>query len=135
MSRLDARHPRILWQAGDVADDVRPALAAVARDLEIAIVGADPDHLRILRRLADGVDRRVHLGVRVVDGDAAGLLLLLLRGIVRREVGRDALPRLAKVARAMEELRADVDRAVARRADVDGRVPVEAELPLLVVRQ
>ena len=113
---------------GDVAGDVRPGLAAVARQLQVAVVGADPDHLRVLRRLADRVDRRVHLGRRVVDRDAARLLLLLLLRVVRRQVGRDALPRLAAVARAEEELRADVERALLRRAEVDRRVPVEAQL-------
>src|SRR5438067_8199481 len=35
----------------------------------------------------------------------------------------------------MEELRADVDRAVSRGADVDGRVPIETELSFLIERQ
>src|SRR4029077_15815561 len=51
------------------------------------------------------------------------------------EVGRDALPCLAEIARAKQELRAEVDGALARGAHVNGRVPVEAELPLLVARE
>ena len=39
------------------------------------------------------------------------------------------------VARAEEELRADVERAVLRGAHVDRRVPVEAQLPFLVAGQ
>jgi hypothetical protein len=70
----------------------------------------------------------VHLGGGVVHRDSAGLLLLLLFRIVGGEVGRDALPGVAPVARAEEELRADVDGALLRRAGVDGGVPVEAQL-------
>ena len=96
------------------ADDVRPVLAAVARDLDVAVVGADPDHVRVLRRFADRIDRRVHLGRRVVDGDAAGFLLLLLLRIVRGQIRRDAIPAVAVIARAEQELRADVDRRLLR---------------------
>src|SRR5262249_60908442 len=64
---------------------------------------------------------------------AAGLLLLLLFGIVRGQIGRDLLPRLPVVLRAEEELRSEVDRAAG--ADVNRRVPVEAQLPFLVAGQ
>src|SRR5205814_2342246 len=127
--------PGVLRETFDVADDVSPGLAAVARYLHVAVVGSGPDEVRVFRRLADRVDGRVHLRRRVVNGDAAGLLLLLLFGVVRRQVGRDALPGLAVVARAEEELRADVDGALLRRAEVDRRVPVVAELALLVMRE
>src|SRR5207237_10240517 len=89
----------------------------------------------ILGRFRDRVDRRVQLGRRVVDRDAPGLLLALLGGIVRRQIRRDALPRLPKITRPEEELRADIDRAALRGTDVDGRVPVETQLLLLVMRQ
>ena len=77
----------------------------------------------------------MHLGRRVVDRDAPGLLLALLGGIVRRQIRGDALPRLPKITRPEEELRADIDRAALRGTDVDGRVPVETQLLLLVMRQ
>src|SRR5205085_3301938 len=129
------RDPGVLRQAADVPDDVRPRFAAVARDLEVAVVRAGPDEVRVFRRLADRVDGRVHLRRRVVHGDAARLLLLLLFGVVRRQVGRDALPGLPVVARAEEELRADVDGALLRGTQVNRRVPVVAELALLVLRE
>ena len=129
-ARLDGADPRILRQALHVADDVRPGLAAIARELHVAVVGAHPDHVAVLRRLADRVDRRVHLGRRVVDRDAARFFLLLLERVVRGEVGRDAVPVLALVARAEQELRADVDRALLVRAHFDRRVPVVAQLLL-----
>jgi hypothetical protein len=107
-------------------------LAAVARDLHVAVVGAGPDHLRIERRLADHADGRVLLGGRVVDGDAARLLLLLPLRIVGGQVGRDPLPGVAAIGGTEEELRGDVDDALLRRAGRDGRVPVEAQLLLVV---
>ena len=92
IARLHPADPRILRHARDVADDVGPGLAAVARDLDIAVIGADPDDRLIFRRFADRVDRGVHFRRRIVDGDAARLLLLLLLGIVRAQVRRDAIP-------------------------------------------
>src|SRR2546430_14349646 len=50
-------------------------------------------------------------------------------------MGRGALPRVPERARAERDLRADVDGAPLRRADVNRRVPVEAELLLLVMRE
>ena len=56
---------------GDVADDVGPGFAAVPGQLQVAVVGARPDDLRILRRFGDREDRGVHLGGGVVHRDAA----------------------------------------------------------------
>ena len=75
----------------------------------------------------------MHLRRGVVDCDAAGLLLLLLLRIVGGQIGRDALPRFAVIARAEEKLRADVDGPLLRGAHVDRRVPVEPHLPLFVI--
>ena len=68
---LNRRHDRSAAEPADVARDIRPGLAAVFGDLDVAVVGTHPNHLRAVRRLADGVDRRVHLGRRVVDRRAA----------------------------------------------------------------
>ena len=124
--RRHVRDPRARGEPGQVLAHVRPRLAAVARDLKIAVVGAHPDHVRVLGRLADGVHRAVVLGGRVVHRQATGLLLLQLQRIVRGQVGRDLLPRVAHVARAIQVLRAHVERAA--RAHVHRRVPVEAQL-------
>jgi hypothetical protein len=67
-----------------------------------------------------------------VDGDAAGLFLLLLVRIVRGQVGRDAVPALAVIARTEQKLRADVDRALLVRRERDRRVPVPAQLFVVV---
>src|SRR2546430_1088421 len=75
----------------------------------------------------------MHLRIRIVDGDTAGLFLLLLFGIIGGEIGRDAIPRLSVVARTEQKLRADVDSAFFVRAQVDGSVPVEAQLAFAVV--
>ena len=78
------------------------------------------------------VNRGVHFGRRIVDRDAAGFFLLLLFGIVGRQVGRNAVPRLPVIARTEQKLRADVDRALFVGAHVDGRVPVEAQFLLAI---
>ncbi len=131
-ARLDPAHPgsrRQIPPRGEVA----PVLAAVARELHAPVVGAHPDEALVLGRLADRVDAGVHLRRGVVDGDAARLLLLLLRSVVAGQVRRDALPVVAPVAGAEEQLRADVERRLVGGAARDGRVPVEAQL-LLVER-
>src|SRR4029453_7363052 len=132
-ARVHRGDASFLAHARDVGGDVGPGLAAVPRYLDVAVVGPGPDHAPAARRLADGVDRRVHLRGGVVHRDAARLLLLLLHGVVRRERGRDALPVLPAVSGAEQELPAEVDRPLRVGAGEDGRVPVEAEL-LLVAR-
>src|SRR5205085_7334689 len=52
-----------------------------------------------------------------------------------RQIGRDALPRLSVIARAKQKLRADVNRSVLRRAHLNRRVPVVAQLAFLVIGQ
>src|SRR5437879_8577067 len=83
---LDPRDPAGGRQPGDVACQIGPRRSAVARELKVAVVGPDPDRLRVARALRDLVDRRVHLRGRVVDRDAAGLLLLLLMWVILRVV-------------------------------------------------
>ena len=86
----------------------------------------------VLGRFADRENRGVHFGRGIVDRDAAGLFLFLFLRIVRRQIGRDAFPGLAVIARAEKKLRADVDRPFLVRRKRDRRVPVEAQLFLVV---
>ena len=130
-ARLDPRDPARFRQAGDVSGDVGPVPSPVPGELDVAVVGADPDGVRVARGLADHGDGRVGLRRGVVDGDAARLFLALLLRIVGGEIGRDALPRVAAIPGTEEELRRDVDDALLRRARGDGRVPVEAQLLLV----
>src|SRR5262249_13088809 len=106
---FDAGDPGVFGQAGNFIDYVGPGLAAVARDLNISIISTHPDEPAIFWRLADGIDGGMHLCRGIVHGDTAGLFLLLFFRIVGGQVGRDALPGLAMIARAVEELRSDVD--------------------------
>ena len=87
MAGVDRRNPCLRRQALDTTRHVRPRFAAVPRELQVAIVGADPDDIGILGRLGDRVDGGVHFRRGVVHGHAAGLLLLLLRRIIGGEVG------------------------------------------------
>src|SRR4029079_16616482 len=72
---VDVGDPGVLGDAGDVGDGVGPRLAVVARDLDVAIVGAGPDHAGVFRRLGDGVDGRVHLCRGGVDREGDRRLL------------------------------------------------------------
>src|SRR6266478_5848532 len=127
------RNPRGFRQIRNIAGDVGPRLRAVARHLEVSVIGSYPDGLAIPRRLADRVDRCMHLGVRIVDRNTAGFFLLLFLRIVGGEIRRDALPRLTVIAGTEEELRADVNRALLIGANMDRSVPVEAQFPLSIV--
>src|SRR5207237_840374 len=60
------------------------------------------------------------------------LLLLLLLRIVSCQVGRDALPGLAMIARTEKKLRADVDRSFLVRRERQRGIPVEAQFFLVV---
>src|SRR6516225_11598130 len=113
------------WQTGDVPNDIRPSLTAVARDLKVAVVRADPDQSFLLRRFTDRINRGVHFRRRIVHGDAAGLLLLLFLRIVCRQVWRNPFPVLAVVARTKEKLRADVDGLFLIRRERNWGVPIE----------
>src|SRR5258706_16126754 len=130
---FDPGHPGKFGKIGYVGDDIAPGFSAVARQLKVAVVRAYPNDLPLARRFADRINRRVRLGVGIINGDAAGFFLLLFFGIVGREVRRNAIPSLAMVARTEEELRTDIDGAFFVRAHVNGSVPVEAQLAFSVI--
>ena len=66
--RLDVRDPGMSGDALDVVGNIRPGSAAVARDLDVAVIGAHPDHLFVPWRFIDGVDRAVVFSGRIIDG-------------------------------------------------------------------
>src|SRR6266567_9467463 len=78
VTRLHPADPRILWQTGNVADNICPGFAGIARELQISVIGSNPDQIFVLWRFADRINRRVHFRRRIVDRHAARLLLLLL---------------------------------------------------------
>src|SRR5690349_1655933 len=131
---FDPRNPRALSRFGNIADHVAPILAAVACDLNVSVIGANPNELAVLGRLGDGVNRCVHLRRGVIDGNAAGLFLLLLLRIVRAQIRRDTLPRLSVIARTEEELGSQIESVLVVGAYLDRSVPVEAQLLLSVLR-
>src|SRR5439155_1887512 len=132
IARLDPVYPGILWQTGNVTNNVCPSLTTVMRELEVAVVRADPDQSFLFGRFADRINRGVHFCRRIVHGDTAGLFLLLFLRIVGGQVWRNAFPILAVVARAKKKLRADINRPLVIRRERDWRIPVEPELFLIV---
>ena len=128
-ARFDPADPAVGWQAQRLGD-IGPVAAAVARQLDIAVVGPDPDQSRGAGAFADRIDCRVHFRGRIVDRDPARILLLLLQRVVGREVGRNAVPAVAVIAAAEQKLRADVDRPTFVRRQRDRRVPIVAQFLL-----
>ena len=122
--RFNGGNPRVRLESGHLAEDVRPVAASVACDLHVAVVGAHPDDVRVERRRSDGEHRAVKLRRGVVHHDrpARGLLL---RRVVRGEVGRDYLPRRPVVRRFEQHIASEVDDLRILRRERDGRVPVE----------
>ena len=124
--RVDAAHqaPR---RHVHVLREIVPRLAGVARDPDLAVVGAGP-HDALLR--ARRRNRRHHGAVElteVVADDAAGELDAA--GIARRQVRADDFPALAAIARAEDHLAAEVDRVV-EPVDRERRRPVAAILQI-----
>ena len=122
----DVRH-RV---ADPLGRHVGPGRAPVARELHEAIVGADPDRARVVRRRGDPVNRVVDLAAGPLVGDRpAGESLSL--PLVAGEVGADHAPGRAAVRRLEEHVAAVVDHAAVLRARGHGRRPVKT-VPELV---
>src|SRR5262249_10965375 len=135
--RLDVADGSPRREIRDVLRAVGPALAAVARHLDEPVVGADPDHARLLRRLCNRVNDAAVLDTDVVGRQAARASLAAL--VVERDIGTDLLPALTAVGGLMQVLTADVDPVVIVRRDVERRVPEEPVLqirrrPVLLIR-
>ncbi len=105
------------------ARHVLPGLAAVAGDLDLAVVRAHPDDALLERRLGDGQDGAVVLGAGVVGGQAAGVLEL--GRIVGRQVRAGLGPGLAPVEGPEEEVAAEIEDVPVVGREVDRRVPIE----------
>ena len=83
--------------------DVRPCLATVTGHVNGTVVGADPDHATLERRLVHRVDARIDLFAGDVASDRASrhhLIGLLVRGQVRA----DDLPGHAIVGRSVKDV-------------------------------
>ena len=96
-ARFDARHPGVCWKSWNIFHDIGPGFAAVSGQLEVAVIGADPQHSPVFWGFADRKDGGVHFGGGVVHRNAARLLLLLLFGIIGGEIGRDPVPGVAAI--------------------------------------
>src|SRR5215813_3180306 len=105
---LYPRDPRKFREVRNIADHVGPSFCSIASDLNVAIIGANPDQLAVFGRFRNRVDGGMHLGSGVIDSNATGFFLLLLLGVIGSEIGRDAIPCVSMVVRAKQELRPDV---------------------------
>src|SRR5207237_8185900 len=110
---FDAADVGPFGQAGHVAGDIRPGLAAVARDLQVAVVGAGVEHSGADGRFGDGGDTGpgyyaiVHGKGVATFGDFAEDGLLVTHG-VGGEVLAEADPGVAAIGRFEEVIAAVV---------------------------
>src|SRR6202022_245410 len=96
----DLRRPGVRRHAADIAFNAGPGLAAVAGHVHAAVVGCSPDQAALERARGDRGDGGVVLGRADVEGESAGLVLLLPLRVVGGEIGTDDRPGLAAVVRA-----------------------------------
>ena len=108
---------------------VGPGRPPVPGELDLAVVGADPDLSLCQGREGQGEDRRPHRRARVVEGQPAGTTHEL--GIGGGQVGAHDLPALTAARGAVDDVGADVDLLVIVRRDRDGERPLEAVFHVL----
>ena len=124
--RVDVAHRAEGRQAGEVRGHVGPRLAAVPRQLDLAVVRAGPDQPGLERALGDREHDRRDRRSGVVEGQAAGASHE--RRVGGGQIGRDPLPALASVAAPVDILAAGVDGLRIVRRGGEGRRPLEAVL-------
>ena len=103
---------------------VLPRLPAVERHVHRPVVRAGPDHVGVVRRCLDHVQRGVVFLARRVARDRPARHHLPV-GAERGEVGRDLIPAAAAVRRAMHVLGAVEDQIRVVRRDLDGHDALE----------
>ena len=107
--------------------DVGPAFSLIPRNLNQAVIGANPQQTFRDRRLSQRKDRVVVLGARIVESDfATGNVLLAL--IVAREVRADRLPMHSTIRGLEQTLARVIERVRVVRGNQYGCGPLEAML-------
>src|SRR5438477_1483436 len=129
---LDPTYPGVWRKAGNISDHIVPALSTIAGQLQVAIVGSDPDHILVLGRFADGINGGMHLRGGVIDSDPTRLFLFLFLRIISRQVRRNTLPVLTMIARTKEKLRAHIEYPFLVRRERHRGIPIPAQFFLVV---
>src|SRR5205814_1579303 len=105
-----------------LGSNVGPAFSIVARDLNPAVIRADPNQTFLLRRFRNGENQIVELDAGLVLGDgAAGILLL--RRVIASEVSTKRFPGMAAVFRTEEILGRVIENVRIVRRKYDGHGP------------
>ncbi len=102
-------------------------LAAVARDVDQAVVGAGPDGVHVFGRGRDGENGRVDFGAVLILGDGAAGIAQRFR-IGAGQIGADHLPGLALIGGLPEMLRRGVENVRIDGIEDDGEGPLPALL-------
>ena len=104
---VDPTNHTVHGPIGEIVRDVLPTPAVVPADVDLAVVGARPEHALLDRRLVEGVDHAAILHTQVVGCESAAYPLSAL--VVGREIGADLVPALATVPRPVYVLARHID--------------------------
>ena len=95
-------------ERNDGRGDVFPMFAAVARELDQPVIGADPDLVGVARRGCDRRNDAIAAGLRRLARDIAVAILCV--GDFARKIAADFVPRPALVLRAEQDIAAEIER-------------------------
>src|SRR4029077_20881644 len=102
--------------------DLAPGFSIVTRELNQAIVGADPDQTFLFRRLGNGKNQIVELNAGLIFCNGASGILLF-RWVIASEVRADGFPGMAAILRTKEKLRRVIKNVRIVRRENDGHRP------------
>ena len=130
--------PTAVRNAVDSVPHAFPLPTSRARQLDVALVGPDPDHVSVDRTRSDDRDRGAALVLRAIPsrcvrcepagGPIVSPVLASSCRIVGRQVTADDLPSVASIHALVDELTSIVDASGVMRIQRDRRIPIEAEV-------
>ena len=126
-AHVNLRDPRPLGEPLDALRVVCPCRASIGRMLDAAIIGTDPNFSFTQGVGRNAQDGAVVLSLGRINGQSAGLRLVLLFGVVGREVGTLDSPRVSAVGAVVHELGAEVHAVRVERIGRNGRVPCKPQ--------
>ena len=89
---FNLRNPGTFGAIRQAVAYIFPVFAAIAGDLDVAVIGAYPDHILVGRAGSNGKNGAIILRIGGIVSEAPGDILVHFGGIVGGEVWRDNLP-------------------------------------------
>src|SRR5262249_47175408 len=111
-------------QVGNIFRDIGPVFAAVAGQLQQAIIGSRPDHAGFFGRFGNSEHDPGIFHANVIGAETAGAAHSTL--VVARQVRADDLPAISSIRGYVHVLAAHIHLIMVVGRDGDGELPVEA---------